>query len=232
MNTQSNTYTFLYASIMVVVVAAILSFTALQLKPRQTKNREIEKKQYILKSVNIPSTAATAEKLYADLITDSYVVDAKGQKVGDDAFGVDLTKEVTKPASQRKMPVYIFSDESAGTKTIIPVRGKGLWGPIWGYISLNSDNNSIYGAIFDHKGETPGLGAEISKEFFQKPFVGKQIFDEAGNFTSIQVVKGGASDNIHGVDAISGGTITSKGLEAMLEDCLSGYQEYLKKNTK
>lgn len=232
MNTQSNTYIFLYASVMVIVVAAILSFTALQLKPRQTRNKEIEKKQSILRSVNIVSTAASSEKLYSSLITDSYIVNYKGEKVEGDAFNVNLTKEVVKPVSERNMPVFIFSKEGVGQKTIIPVRGKGLWGPIWGYISLNEDNNSIYGAIFDHKGETPGLGAEINKDFFQKPFVGKKIFDESGNFTSIEVVKGDAGDNIHAVDGISGGTITSKGLEAMLQDCLSGYQEYLKKNTK
>lgn len=232
MNTQSNTYTFIYASVMVIVVAAVLSFAALQLKPLQNKNKEIEKKQYILKSVNIASTPENAENLYKQMIVESYVVNTKGEKVEGDAFTVDMTKETALAPEKRKLPVYIFQNNEGEQKIIIPVRGKGLWGPIWGYLSLNQDHSSIYGAIFDHKGETPGLGAEISKEFFQKPFKGKKIFDESGKFTSIQVVKGSAGDNIHGVDAISGGTITSKGVEAMLDDCLRGYQVYLKKQNK
>ncbi len=107
---------------------------------------------------------------------------------------------------------------------MVPVRGKGLWGPIWGYMALESDLNTISGAVFDHKGETPGLGAEINTDWFQEPFTGKTIFDESGKFVSITVVKGGADpSDPHGVDGISGGTITSKGLEEMLADCLAGY---------
>jgi Na+-transporting NADH:ubiquinone oxidoreductase subunit C len=231
MNTNSNTYTFLYASIMVVVVAAVLSFTALQLKPRQTRNKEIEKKQNILKAVNVASTPADAEKLYDNYIVDAFVVNVKGEVVKKDkdaAFAVDLKVENGKKVEDRDLPVFVFQKEDLGQKLIIPVLGKGMWGPIWGFLSMDPDGKTIFGATFDHKGETPGLGAEISKPAFQAPFKGKQIFDEAGAFTSLKLVKGTASGNPHQFDAVSGGTVTSKGLEAMLKDNLSNYEKFLK----
>ncbi len=111
------------------------------------------------------------------------------------------------------------------------MRGKGLWGPIWGYIALSEDFNAIYGANFDHKSETPGLGAEINEQWFQDMFKGKNIFNEQGKFVSVEVMKGGAPDDAaHAVDAISGGTITSNGLENMIMDCLAPYQAYFEKN--
>jgi Na+-transporting NADH:ubiquinone oxidoreductase subunit C len=240
MDKQGNTYTFLYAAVMVIIAAAILSSTAIGLKPRQAKNKEIEKKQNILTSVNKGLEANKAgdkvsyiESEYLKYITNSYVVNINGDKVDGDAFTVDLHKELVKPKSDIHLPVFECKDDDGSIKYILPVRGKGLWGPIWGFIALNSDMNTISGAIFDHKGETPGLGAEINKRDFQKPFEGKQIFDKSGKFVSIEVVKGGASkDDIHGVDAISGGTITSKGLEKMLRDNLGLYEAFLNKNRK
>ncbi len=233
MNTQSNTYTFLYASIMVVLVAAVLSFAALQLKPRQTRNIEIEKKQDILKAVNVASTPENAEELYNKLIVKALIVNSNGDVISEDkdaTFGVDLKIENAKQnVTDRQLPIFIFNKEGVGEKMIIPILGKGMWGPIWGFISLNPDGKTIYGATFGNKGETPGLGAEISKPEFQKPFTGKQIFDEAGMFTSLALVKGGgAKGHPHQFDAVSGGTVTSKGLEAMLRDNLSSYEKYLK----
>ena len=105
---------------------------------------------------------------------------------------------------------------------------KGLWGPIWGFISLEEDLNKVYGAVFDHKSETPGLGAEINRPFFEDPFTGKTIF-EGEDFVSIKVVKGGAKDgDMHAVDGISGGTITSDGVSDMLYERLSMYLPYFK----
>lgn len=229
MNRQGNIYTFMYAAVMVIVVAAVLSFVSLSLKDKQKRNVEVEKKQNILASVNVPANADNAEQIYSELITETYVVNKAGDKVeGVDAFNVDLNKENAKPAEKRNLPVFVYTKDGE-SKLILPVRGKGLWGPVWGYIALNSDKNTIFGAIFDHKGETPGLGAEIAGVNFQKPFAGKKIFDENGTFVSIKVNKAGVGTDIHSVDAISGGTITSKGVEAMLHDCLSNYQAFLKK---
>ncbi len=130
------------------------------------------------------------------------------------------------------MPLYI-SNIDGSEKYIIPLRGTGLWGPIWGYISLDNDMNTVYGAVFDHKAETPGLGAEINRDFFEKPFNGKRIFNLEGDFVSIAVVKGGAKENdYHGVDGISGGTITSDGVTAMLKERLDKYLPYFENKMK
>jgi len=231
MNTQSNTYTFLYAAIMVVVVAAVLSFTSLSLKERQNMNKEVEKKQNILKAVNVASTPANAVELYDKYIVKAIIVDSEGEVKSNDkveTFKVDLKRENKKDLSERALPVFVFNKEGIGEKLIIPVRGKGMWGPIWGFISMESDRKTIYGATFDHQGETPGLGAEISNTEFLAPFTGKQIFNQAGLFTSLKLVKGTASTNPHAFDAVSGGTVTSKGLEDMLLKSLGSYEKFLK----
>ncbi len=226
----SNTYIFIFSSIMVILVAAILSTAAMLLQPIQKRNIEVEKKKNILASIHIESDASTAEELYDRYIKDSYVVDLSGSMVEElVAFEVDMKKEIRKPQDERAYPVFIGKLEEGSRKYIVPVEGKGLWGPIYGYVSFSDDMNSIFGTNFDHDGETPGLGAEINTDGFQEQFVGKKIFDETGNFISIEVIRGKADPgSLNEVDAISGGTITSKGLEAMLMDCLSGYENYFK----
>jgi len=229
----SNRYIFIFSSIMVILVATLLSLAATVLQPLQQKNLEIEKKKSMLESIGVPSTRKTTESLYARHITSSFVLNDKGEEVpGIDAFNVDLSIEQKKPLDQQYFPVFRATADNGDSVVILPVRGKGLWGPIWGYISLKSDMNTIYGATFDHQGETPGLGAEISTPPFENMFPGKKIY-EGDKFVSIDVVKGGAKPNDpHGVDAISGGTLTSKGLQNMLYDCLGKYNTWLLKNRK
>jgi len=227
----SNRYIFIFSAIMVVVVATLLSLAATLLQPRQQLNLEIEKKKSMLESIGIPSTRETTESLYNKYIKESFVLNSKGEVVpGVDAFNIDLKVELKKPLDQQYLPVFNAVPDNGESVTIIPVEGKGLWGPIWGYVSLKPDMNTIYGVTFDHKGETPGLGAEINTPAFESMFVGKKLYDE-DRFVSIGVIKGGASpDDPHKVDAISGGTITSKGLEKMLLDCIVKYNDYLLKN--
>lgn len=231
MNRNGNTYTVLYAAIMVILVAAILASVSMSLKKRQVRNTEIEKKQSILASVNIPSTTADAEKLYSEYIVNQFVVNTKGEKVEGDAFNVDLKKErAKKNHDDMLLPVFECKTDD-GVKYIFPVRGTGLWGPIWGYIALNDDMNTIYGAKFDHQGETPGLGAEIATKAFQDQFKGKTLFDDSGKLVSITVAKvGQEATPQHKVDGISGGTITSKGLQKMLSTDFAYYEDFLKKN--
>ncbi len=228
---------------MVILVAAVLSFVSEALRPIQQLNVEIEKKQDILRSVgkaldfaSVPDKNAYILDEYSKYIKSSVVVNSKGETLeGRDAFEIvkKLKEEMGKPLEQRGLPIFVYEDESQVKRFVIPVRGKGLWGPIWGYVSLNDDFNTISGAIFDHKSETPGLGAEIREDWFQKEFLNKKIFNEAGELVSVEVVKGGTSDdNAYGVDAISGGTITSKGLEDMLLDCLLPYESYFESNMK
>jgi Na+-transporting NADH:ubiquinone oxidoreductase subunit C len=227
MDTNGNKYTFIYALVMVIVVAAVLAVAAIQLKPAQDKNFEIEKMQSVLKSVNIEATQAA--DMFHKTFTEIYCVNSKGEKVEGDAFNTDLKVEHSKPVEERKLPVYIADLGDKGKKFIIPLRGTGLWGPIWGYIAMNDDMKTIYGASFDHAGETPGLGAEINTKPFQQPFEGKSIFDESGKFISITVAKAGEiSDPKSSVDAISGGTITSKAVQKMIYDDLVTYQEFFK----
>jgi Na+-transporting NADH:ubiquinone oxidoreductase subunit C len=232
MRSFSNTYIFTFSVIMVVVIALLLSLAAMQLKPYQDKNIEIEKKRNILASIRIPSTVDDAVDLYAKYITDSYVINNKGEKKeGTDAFSVDMKTELGKPSGSRSLPVFVGTLDDSSYAYVVPLRGKGLWGPIWGYISFQPDLNTVYGVVFDHQGETPGLGAEIALDWFQKPFYGKKIFEDSVKFVSVKVLKGGApkGDN-HAVDAISGGTITSKCLEAMLDSCLVQYKTYFIQN--
>lgn len=230
MNRNGNAYTFIYASVMVIVVAAILSFTAITLKPLQKRNIEVEKKKNILTSININVETDKAEEVYGKTITSAYVINSKGEVVEGDAFIVDLKKEQAKPLDQRILPVYEADLGEEGTKYVIPLRGSGLWGPIWGYIALNSNLNTIYGATFDHQGETPGLGAEIVTPAFQEVFKGKSIFNNNGEFVSLVVAKAGENAPAeHKVDGVSGGTITSKGLQQMLYDDLSSYVEFFNK---
>ena len=229
----SNRYIFVFSAVMVVAVATLLSLAATLLQPRQLKNLEIEKKKSMLESIGIASTQETTESLYDKYITESFVLNSKGEKVeGVIAFDVALNIELKKPLDQQYLPVFRATPDDGEQVIIIPVEGKGLWGPVWGYVSLRSDMNTIYGVTFDHKGETPGLGAEINTTPFESMFNGKMLF-ESEKFVSVGVLKGGAKDDDpHNVDAISGGTITSKGLEKMLSDCLIKYSDYLLKNRK
>jgi Na+-transporting NADH:ubiquinone oxidoreductase subunit C len=227
----SNRYIFIFSSVMVIAVATLLSLAATLLQPAQERNLEIEKKKSMLESIGVPATRDNAQELYDKYIKDSFVLNSKGEPVeGVEAFTVVLRNEQRKPLDQQYLPVFRATPDDGEKVIILPVEGKGLWGPIYGYISLRADLNSIYGVTFDHKGETPGLGAEINQTPFESMFRGDKLF-ENGNFVSVQVKKGGADpDDIHGVDAISGGTITSKGLEKMLYDCLIKYNDYLLKN--
>ncbi len=236
MNRNGNTYTVLYAAIMVVFVAAVLAFAAMSLKPRQVRNVEIERKQSILSAVNIESTTINAEKLFAENIVKQYVVNVKGDQVGDDAFDIDLKKEFMKPEDQIQLPVFECKTDN-GIKYVFELRGTGLWGPIWGFIALDSDLNTIYGAHFGDQGETPGLGAEIATPKFEKQFIGKTIFDKDGKFMKlgneylpILVAKvGQVAPEEHRVDGVSGGTITSKGLQKMLRVDFTRYEQFIKK---
>ena len=228
MNVDKNSYTFSFAIVMVIVVAGLLSFTAINLKKPQLKNIELEKKQNILSSIGIDVERDEAGLNFGKYIKEKIVLNSSGEEVKGDAFKIDLSKELKKNKKDQLLPLYVANVEGE-KKYIIPLRGKGLWGPIWGFLSLENDFNTVYGAVFDHKSETPGLGAEINQyEDFQQQFEGKKIL-EGAKVVSITVWKGGAkADDVHGVDGISGGTITSDGVTYMLEERLNMYAPYFK----
>ena len=227
MNRESNGYTFLFAAVMVILVASALAFASESLKEKQTKNIKNEKMQYILKSFGVAVERDASEEAYKKHIVSEIVFDENGNEISKEAFTVDIAKE------KGKFP--IFNAEKDGKKFyVIPVRGMGLWDAIWGYVSVD-ENLKVDGIVFDHKAETPGLGGEITQDYFQKSFVGENIFDANGNLQGLKVVKGyqGKDNKADGeVDAISGATLTGNGVTEMLVRGLKPYEKYLKSNKK
>lgn len=235
MNTNKNSYTLIYAIVMVVIVAFLLSFVSSALKEKQTANVELDKKKQILSSLGIDLKGQDAEKLYEEHIVNGLVINSEAKilkESKDDAFYIDIVKEMTKPLNKRELPVYVANVNGA-TKYIISLRGAGLWGPLWGYIALDDDKNTIFGTYFSHASETPGLGANITESWFQNQFIGKHILNEKHDFVSVAVMKPGTrADGKEQVDGVSGGTITSKGVEEMLYNSLGQYDKFFQQVTE
>lgn len=241
----TNGYIFRYAGIMVILAAALLSTAAMLLKPFQDENMAIEKMGDILISAEIEGVETDQTiTIFNEYVTQAMVIDQDGNVVEDytdasmensKAFKIEMKKELYKKSQGENFELPLYIIEKDGSKTyVLPMMGVGLWGPVWGNIALKDDLNTIVGVTFGHKGETPGLGAEITTGMFTDQFIGKQIFDSSGEFTSILVVKGGAKTlpearQIHAVDAISGGTITSVGVSDMIDDVISSYIPYIEK---
>jgi len=228
MNVNSNGYTYTFATVMVILVAVLLSAASLGLKSKQENNVKQEKMQSILSSVGVQVDRSGAEEVYNTVIEKVLTIKG-GEVVSEDretGFSIDMATAIKSSNMDREVPLYI-ANKDGQTYYIVPLRGKGLWGPVWGFVSLESDGNTVVGANFGHKSETPGLGAEITTPMFTDQFPGKKI-SEAGMFQSISVVKKGTSNGDYAVDGISGGTITSNGVNDMLSDCLAPYAEYFK----
>ena len=231
--TNSNSYTFIFAIVMVIVVGVVLAFAATSLQPMQYENARQEKMQNILATVGVQTDRAGAEALFNEYIKEQIVLGYEGEeKEGVNAFDVDLAKEIKRTPEEQNFPLYIAEVEGE-TYYIIPLRGAGLWNAIFGYISLQDDVNTIKGAVFDHLGETPGLGAEITQEWFRQRFTDEKIFDENGELIGVSVVKGNSSTSKddNKVDAISGATITGDGVSDMISERLQHYLPYFKSKT-
>lgn len=233
MNRDSNTYTFGFAAAMVVVVASVLAFTASSLKDLQQENVRKEKMQNILATIGIEIDRDGAEVLFNKYITSQLALrnDGTVDESVDPFSGIKLALELKKEPTQQRFPLYLADVEGA-SYYIIPLRGAGLWDAIWGYIALESDRNTIKGAVFDHKAETAGLGAEITQQWFMDRFVGEKVFDNDGKLMGISVSKTNndpkdLDKNDHEVDAISGATITGDGVSDMIIERLTHYQPYL-----
>jgi len=238
MNTNSNAYTFIFAIIMVTVVAGLLAFTATSLKPLQEENVRNEKMQSILSSIGVNESRENAGTVYPDYIKEEYALKADGtidENPAVPAFKIKLQNEIKKDPSEQRFPIYV-AEIDGKTTYVVPLQGTGLWDAIWGYLAIGSDENTITGAVFDHAAETPGLGAEIREGWFEEQYIGEQFLKTTGDFSansfvSIKTVKGGSkADDKHGVDAISGGTITSDKLSLMVEERLRHYLPYFEKN--
>ena len=236
MNRNSNTYTIIYSAVLVVLVAAGLALLSIALKEPQQANIRTEKMQNILASFGkgeVPQGEdknSYIENEYNRYIIDTYTVGVNGEKrEGENAFDINMKYQLSLPTGERTLPVFEAKD---GVKTIyiLPLYGTGLWGPIWGYLAVDSDGSTVVGSVFSHSGETPGLGAEIATPVFSDRFINKQIF-EGDQMVSIAVVKpGSTAATSHNVDGISGGTLTSNGVNDMLRDNLNDYKAFLMKN--
>ena len=221
MNTNKNSYTFIYASVMVIIVAFLLAFVSSALKPIQQKNVELDKKKQVLAALNI--FEKDAEAAYATYVKADQLLATDGSVAAENGgFAVENSA-----VNAENLPLYVCEVEGE-TKYVLPLYGAGLWGPIWGYVALNADKETIYGVYFSHAGETPGLGAEITnREKFQVPFIGKKALN-ADNEVVISVVKNGKVQNPETeVDGISGGTITSQGVDNMLKEGIALYKAFL-----
>lgn len=238
MNTNSNTYTVIYTAIVVVIVAAVLSFVSQKLGPMQAANEKAETVSQILTAAGFGDKESWAEKgnvatldFYRDNAEVAYLVKRDGSAVRNldinavEIYSVSALKAqnyLIKGGEDFELPVYTFKN---GIK-VIPVYGAGLWGPVWGYIALNPDNRSIVGAYFDHEGETPGLGGKIKDDpSFRAQFAGKRI--DYSDVEPFSIVKGGAKGKANAVDAITGATMTSKGLDAAIVEWLGAYENAL-----
>ena len=230
MNTNSNTYTVIYSIILVVVVAAVLAFAAMFLKPTQDANVKKDTIDQILTAATVTGEDILAT--YRQEIESAILVDIEGHKVGEldiescEVYGTaDLKKQIA--AEEKALPVYIFKNGI----TVVPCYGAGLWGPIWGYVGFEKDLETIKAVRFGHKGETPGLGAKIADEpSFAEAFVGKTI--GAGEILFEVTKPANRQTENNGVDAISGATITSQALGTTLNQWFGFYKNYLAKNAE
>ena len=250
MKTNNNVYTVIYTTVIVVIVAALLAFVSQSLKAKQDANEKAETISQMLTSAQY-GTKAELDKLgnaakldkYAEEIDEAFVIDLEGNVIRElnterENLEVYSPKELKRQnynikggankTAEPELPVFVFKNG----RTVVPIYGAGLWGPIWGYISFEKDSDVMAGAYFDHESETAGLGAKIKDDpSFQKEFVG-----EVANFGSsnvIEIVKGGAPKDAEGksekdnkVDAISGATMTSQGLDAAIDTWLGAYSKY------
>jgi len=239
--TDSNVYTVLFAIGMVIIVGSLLAFAASSLEPTISENKRLEKQQNILYAMGVNendessatfiSTDKTPEA-FSKYITKQIVIQDGEVKEDNEAYLIDIKKEKSGSkgdASKRRLPVFI-GEKDGKTFYVVPIYGKGLWDAIWGYVAMD-ENMVILGAYFDHKGETPGLGANIKERFFMDDFIGEHLLDASGQFKGIVVAKGNAdpknedkTDNE--VDAIAGSTITGNGVTAMIKSDLKLYFPY------
>ena len=239
---RSNLYIVVFSAILTVVLGGLLSITAVGLKPRQLQAIRLDTRKQILSAVMDLTGKEDVLTLFDKRIK-PLVVTSTAEVVETDKDGnllvaeeVSIRKEYKKPVDERLLPVFQFMSETDSTKVeayILPIYGNGLWDKIWGFVALETDLNTIKGISFDHKAETPGLGARITSKDIQSRYVGKKLFDGQGNLVSVEMRKGERGDpslfNEHQVDGMSGATLTAKGVNKMLKNYMDYYQPFFKR---
>ncbi|WP_203255839.1 Na(+)-translocating NADH-quinone reductase subunit C [Hyunsoonleella ulvae] len=243
MDTDKNSYTIIFAIAMVVVVGSLLAFTASSLRPNIDENKRMEKQQNILYAMGVNGNEGDGDITFVstDVVGEEFSKYIKKQLViengrateDDEAYLIDIKKEQAKAKNGgvRRLPLFV-GEKDDKTFYIAPIRGKGLWDAIWGYVALDKDM-VVQGAFFDHAGETPGLGANIKQRYFMDDFEGEQLLTDSGVFKGITVAKGNADPkneikDDYEVDALAGATITGDGVTAMIKKDLKLYLPYFK----
>ena len=226
MNTNSNSYTIIYASVMVVIVAFLLAFISDSLKTKQSENVRLDKMKQILSAINVDTKGEDVQTLYNKYVKEAEILNPNGEVVANTGgFEINMPTEMAKPAAERQLPLFICEVEGQ-TKYVIPLSGAGLWGPIWGYVGLDDNKDTVFGVYFSHASETPGLGAEITTTKFKDEFLGKQVLKNGEVALAVEKF-GKVTDPTYQVDGISGGTITSLGVSTMIKECMSLYVNFL-----
>jgi Na+-transporting NADH:ubiquinone oxidoreductase subunit C len=240
-NTDKNLYTVFFAALMVVVVGSILAYLASGLKPFIKENERFEKQQNILYAMGVNDNEGTGsvsfiptdkvEAEFTSYIKEQLVISGDQITQDDQAYLIDMKKQIAarKKGQPFKLPVFIGEKEGKEFY-ILPMYGKGLWDAIWGFIALD-ENMIVQGVYFDHKAETPGLGANIKERFFMDDFAGESIMED-GRLVGIKVIKGNNdpanTDKLdNSVDALAGATITGNGVTSMISESLNLYKDYL-----
>tara|TARA_B100000809_G_scaffold258998_2_gene303172 strand:- start:790 stop:1590 length:801 start_codon:yes stop_codon:yes gene_type:complete len=260
--TDKNGYTIIFAIVMVMIVGSLLAFTASSLKPAITENERIEKQQNILYALGVNGNEGTGDitfvstdevsELFKTKVSEQLVLESKDGKViktmtrqefmdannGKEPYLIDVKKQQAnaKAGESRFLPLFVGKSEEGQTYYVAPIRGKGLWDAIWGFIALDSDM-IVRGAFFDHAAETPGLGANIKQRYFMDDFEGEHLLSESGVFKGIKVAKGNADPKNNDktdyeVDALAGATITGDGVSAMIKADLKLYMPYFQNLNK
>lgn len=242
---QSNLYVIVFSAVLTIILGGLLALANQGLKPMQQKAIDLDTKKKILGAVTdlegikgddiIDLYSQTIESIVVNL--DGELVEKNEKGFDIEAEKVNIAKNFKKDSEERMYPVFKYhkaGDADAIEAYIFPVYGKGLWGPIWGFIALETDLNTIKGTSFDHKTETPGLGARITTTEIRDRYNGKKVFDDSGNLVSISMLKGeNNSANVlddHHIDGLSGATLTANGVNDMLKNYFKYYLGYIKKS--
>lgn len=241
---QSNTYIIVFSAVLTIVCGGLLALANQGLKPMQDRSVELDTKSKILSAVMdvkgikgkqiLDTYSESIEAITVDLQGDVIEKDEKGNPII--AEKVDVAKNYKLAPEKRMLPVFIFhkaGDKNAVEAYVFPVYGKGLWGPIWGFIALETDLNTIKGASYDHKSETPGLGARISASEISDRYIGKKLFDDNGQLIAVNMLKGEKNPekllDEHHIDGMSGATLTGKGMNAMIHSYFEYYTAFINK---
>ena len=230
-NTNSNVYTVVYASVMVIIAAFLLAFVASVLKSPQEANVANDKRGQILSSLNIRNVNDVTDE-YNKVILHDLILNANGQVIKEDGgFEVESKDITAKNPADKKLPLYVAKVNN-DTIYVVPLYGRGLWGGISGYLALKKDFDTVFGSYFTHESETAGLGARIVEEEFQEKFIGKKAFSDS-TFQKVALVLSKKIENPeHEVDAITGATLTSNGVSEMFQTSLLPYHKFFSANHK